>query len=135
MTFQSLDAWWWPYLFILIGGWLATDAWRYLGVYLGGRISDDSQALVLVRALATALVAAVIGNLIVFPSGALAATPLALRLIAASGGFVGYLLARRSVVVGIVVAEAILLAGIWLFGYETEASAALIFSALAASTA
>ena len=71
MTFDAFDAWWWPYLFILVGGWLATDAWRFLGVYLGGRLRDDTDALVLVRALATALVAAVIGNLIVFPSGAL----------------------------------------------------------------
>ena len=60
MTFAALDAWWWPYLFILIAGFAATDFWRFLGVYLGGRISEDSDLLVLVRAVATALVAAVI---------------------------------------------------------------------------
>ncbi len=74
MTFTAIDDWWWPYLFILIAGWLATDTWRYLGVYFGGRISEDSEALVLVRCIATALVAAVIGNLVVFPSGALVHT-------------------------------------------------------------
>lgn len=41
MTFDALDAWWWPYVFILVAGWLATDSWRFLGVYLGGRISED----------------------------------------------------------------------------------------------
>ena len=84
MTFQAIDAWWWPYLFILIAGWLATDMWRFLGVYFGGRISEDSDVLVLVRCVATALVAAVIGNLIVFPSGELANTPLLLRAGAAA---------------------------------------------------
>lgn len=118
MTFAALDAWWWPYLFILVAGWLATDAWRFLGVYLGGRIAEDSDALVMVRALATALVAAVIGNLIVFPSGALAATPLALRLLSATAGFAAYLLFRKSVLTGILVAEAVLIAGLYLIGFE-----------------
>lgn len=112
MTFQSLDAWWWPFLFILVGGWLATDAWRFLGVYLGDRLSEDSDLLVLVRALATALVAAVIGNLIAFPSGALAETSLALRLAAVAAGFAAYMLLGRKVIVGIIVAEAVLLGGI-----------------------
>ncbi len=115
MTFQAIDAWWWPFLFILLGGWLATDAWRFLGVYLGDRISEESELLVLVRALATALVAAVIGNLIVFPSGALADTALALRLLAVAAGFVAYLTLGRKILVGIFVAEAVLLGGIVLF--------------------
>jgi hypothetical protein len=83
MTFEAIDAWWWPYLFILIAGALATDIWRFLGVYLAGGIAEDSDLLVLVRCVATALVAAVIANLIVFPSGALAETPAALRIGAA----------------------------------------------------
>ena len=115
MTFSALDYWWWPYLFLLLAGWLATDAWRFLGVFLGGRIAEDSDLLVLVRALATALVAAVIGNLIVFPSGALADAPLALRLLAAASGFLAYFLARKSVLAGLAVAEIVLIAGLWLF--------------------
>ncbi|MBL8582715.1 MAG: AzlD domain-containing protein [Rhizobiaceae bacterium] len=114
MTFHSIDAWWWPYLFILIAGWLATDMWRFLGVYFGGRISERSEALVAVRAVATALVAAVIGNLIVFPTGALADTPLALRLGAAGLGFAAFLLARRKMLLGIAVAEVVLALGLWL---------------------
>lgn len=117
MTFAAFDHWWWPYVFILAGGWLATDAWRYLGVYLGGRIAENSELLVLVRALATALVAAVIGNLIVFPSGALAEAPLELRLLAAASGFVAYLLIGRRVLLGIVTAEAVLIAGLLYIGF------------------
>lgn len=111
MTFSSFDAWWWPYLFILLAGWLATDAWRFLGVYLGGRVSETSEALVLVRCIATALVASVIASLIVFPSGALAGTPLALRLGAAAAGFCAYLIAGRRVIMGILAAELVLAAG------------------------
>ncbi len=117
MTFDAFDTWWWPYVFILLAGWLATDMWRYLGVYLGGRISEDSDALVFVRVLATALVAAVIGNLIVFPSGELAHVPLAARIGATAAGFTAYLVFRKSVLVGILVAEAVLLAAIYLFGF------------------
>jgi hypothetical protein len=111
MTFHATDAWWWHFLFILIAGWLATDMWRFLGVYFGGRISEASDALVLVRAIATALVAAVIGNLVVFPSGALADTPLLLRIVAAAAGFVAYLLLGRRVLIGIIAAEVVLIAG------------------------
>lgn len=117
MTFTSFEAWWWPYLFILLAGWLATDAWRFMGVYLGGRISEDSQALVFVRALATALVAAVIGNLIVFPSGALAEAPLELRIFSAAAGFVAYLLAGKRVLVGILAAELVLIGGLYFIGF------------------
>ncbi len=116
MTFTSFEAWWWPYLFILVAGWLATDGWRFVGVNLGGRISEQSEALVFVRALATALVAAVISNLVVFPGGALGEVNLALRIGAVAVGFAAYLLLARRVIVGILVAEAVLIAGIWLGG-------------------
>ena len=116
MSFGSVDAWWWPYLFILLAGWITTDAWRFLGVYFGGRIAEQSEVLVLVRAIATALVAAVVGNLVVFPSGALAETALLLRISAAALGFAAYFVLGRTVLAGIIASELVLGAGIWL-GY------------------
>ena len=116
MGFRAFDFWGWPFPFILVAGSLATDFWRYLGVYLGGHLAEDSDLLVLVRAVATALVAAVIGNLIVFPSGALADTGLALRVGAAAAGFAAYLLLGRRILVGILGAEAVLVAGLLLGG-------------------
>ncbi|GAB5505751.1 MAG: AzlD domain-containing protein [Rhizobiaceae bacterium] len=112
MTFEAIDAWWWPFLFILIAGWLATDSWRFLGVFLGGRISEDSEALVFVRCVATALVAAVVAGLILTPNGALADTPILLRAGAAIAGFAAYLAAGKRMIVGIVVAEALLVGGV-----------------------
>lgn len=116
MTLGSIDAWWWPYLFIVLAGWAMTYPWRALGVYLGGRIREDAEILVLVRAVATALVAAVIGNLVCFPSGPAAETTLALRVFSAAVGFAAYFFIARKVLIGIVVAEAIFGFGFY-FGY------------------
>ncbi|MGB3501088.1 MAG: AzlD domain-containing protein [Mesorhizobium sp.] len=112
MTFDFVDAWWWPFLFILLAGWLATDLWRFMGVFVGNRIAEDSDVMVLVRTVATALVAAVIGNLIVFPSGALAETSIWLRLAAAAIGFAAFLLAGKRMLAGIVTSEIVLVAGL-----------------------
>ena len=116
MTLQSFDSWWWPYVFILAAGWAMTYPWRFLGVYLGGRISENSDLLVLVRAVATALVAAVIGNLIIYPTGAAADSTLLLRIGAAATGFAAFFFLGRNVLTGIVVAEAIFVGGMF-FGY------------------
>ena len=59
----------WPYLFIAIAGFLATDLWRFLGVFLSARIGEESEILRWVRAVATALVAGLVTRLIVFPVG------------------------------------------------------------------
>lgn len=112
MTFGAIDAWWWPFLFILVGGWLVTDGWRFLGVYLGGRIDETSEAMVFVRAVATALVAAVIANLVIFPAGALADSPVWLRVGAMVAAFVAYLLAGKRMLVGLVVGEVVLVTGL-----------------------
>ncbi|MCI5076999.1 AzlD domain-containing protein [Oricola sp.] len=111
MTFSGIDAWWWPYLFILIAGWFATDFWRYAGVLVGRRLNEGSQAFEFVRAVATALVAAVISRLILFPTGALAETGVVLRIVAAVLGFAAFKLAGQRVVVGVGVSLAALAAG------------------------
>lgn len=116
MTIGSIDAWWWPYAFIVIAGWAMTYPWRALGVFLGGRIDQNAEILVLVRAVATALVSAVVGNLICFPAGPAADTTAALRIGCAAAGFAAYFFLGRSVLVGVVVAEALFVAG-FLLGY------------------
>ncbi|MBX3530997.1 MAG: AzlD domain-containing protein [Rhizobiaceae bacterium] len=121
MSFDALDTWWWPYLFILIAGAVTTDSWRFLGVWLGGKVSEESDAMVFVRCVATALVAAVIAGLIVSPAGALAATPLAVRIGSAAGGFVAYLAAGKRVLVGVVACEVILVGWMLLFPIESAA--------------
>ncbi|MEK1855513.1 MAG: AzlD domain-containing protein [Phyllobacterium sp.] len=112
MTWQSLTDWWWPYLFILLAGWLPTDIWRFIGVLIGGRVREDSEALVIVRAVATALVAGVIAQLILYPSGSLAESSIFLRIGAAAAGFLAYLFLGRRVIVSVIVAEVILVGGL-----------------------
>ena len=80
MYFDSFDSIWWPFIFITLAGVLPTAVWRWLGVLLVGNMDDDSQWLVLVRCVATALVAAVIAQLIFQPTGALATFPFELRV-------------------------------------------------------
>ncbi|WP_026381584.1 AzlD domain-containing protein [Afifella pfennigii] len=104
-----------PYLFILLAGTLATDIWRWLGVLVGARLREDSDLLLWVKAVATALVAAVIGNLIFAPSGALAEVPLAIRLGAAACGYLAFWLARKNVLIGVLAAEAALIAAASIF--------------------
>jgi branched-subunit amino acid transport protein len=105
----------WPYVVIIVSGWLATDIWRWLGVIAGNRLQEGSEALNWVRAVATALVMAVTAKLVVFPTGALEASPLWLRLAAAGIGFVAFLMAGQRVIIGVIVPLAVLGAGLlWL---------------------
>ena len=119
-TFQTLGQGWagdfGPYLFILLAGTLMTDIWRWLGVLAGNRLHDDSEALIWVKAVATALIAGVIGKLILFPTGALATVPVALRLVAAAFGWGTFMVARKSVLAGVVAAELVLVGGFVIFG-------------------
>ncbi|PVB60944.1 AzlD domain-containing protein [Labrenzia sp. 011] len=107
------QTWWWPFVMILVAGWFATDVWRWLGVFAGGRLREDGELLIWVRCVATALVAGVISKLILFPQGVLAETPIWLRLAAAGFGFSAFFVARQKVLVGVLSAEAFLLCG-WL---------------------
>ncbi len=110
------DAWWAPYLFIVVAGWIATDLWRWLGVIAGNKLREDSEALNWVRAVATALVMAVTAKLIVFPTGTLADSPVWLRIGAAALGFIAFLASGQRVFVGVVVPIILLASGMFLLG-------------------
>lgn len=114
--YETFDSWWWPYVFIAIAGWLATDIWRWLGVLVGNRLKQDSAALTWVRAVATALLAAVIAKLVLYPVGELKNVPVALRLIALSAGFAAFLIGGKRIWVAIVVALGLLIGGQLLLG-------------------
>lgn len=94
----------WSYVFILVAGILATDVWRWLGVLAGNRLREDSEAMLWVRAVATALVAAVIARLVLYPTGTLAELPAWTRAGAALAGFAAYIVSGQRILAGIVVA-------------------------------
>jgi NCAIR mutase (PurE)-related protein len=102
---------WHAYLVLILVGFLPNEVWRMLGLMLSRGLDEGSEILVWVRAVATAVLAGVVAQLIFFPAGALAAVPMSVRVGAAACGFAAFLLLRRSVFAGVVVGEAVLLAG------------------------
>jgi hypothetical protein len=99
-----------PYLALILVGFLPNEIWRWLGIVLARGIDEGSEVLVWVRAVATAVLAGVIAQLVLSPPGALATVPLSVRVIAVAVGFVAFLLARRSVFVGVLSGEIALVA-------------------------
>jgi branched-subunit amino acid transport protein len=113
-TYHSLEAWWWPYVFILVAGWLANDVWRFLGVAFAGRLREETEVFTYVKAVATALVAGVVSQLVFFPTGSLALSPLWLRVLAVASGCAAYRLSRNNVLIGVLTGEAVLIL-VWIF--------------------
>ena len=103
----------WPYLALILVGFLPTEAWRWLGLVLARGLNEDSEIIVWVRAVATAILAGVIAQLIITSSGALATTPLAVRLGAIVVGFLAFLTIRRSIFAGVLAGEVVLVVGTW----------------------
>lgn len=110
-TLQTL----WPYFLLIVAGFLPNEIWRWLGLAVAHQIDENSEILIWVRAVATAILAGVIAKLTVFSPGALAAFPLELRLGAIIVGFLGFLLIRRSVFAGVVTGQAAFILGALLF--------------------
>jgi hypothetical protein len=100
----------WGYLVLVLVGFLPADVWRLLGVIIGRGLDEESELLVWVRAVATAVLAGVIAKILFFPPGSLATMPLSVRLAAIGAGFAAFLLVRRSVFAGIATGEVVLVA-------------------------
>ncbi len=101
----------WPYLMLVLVGFLPNEIWRLMGFILARGIDESSEILVWVRAVATSVLAAVIAKLIFFAPGALATVPLSVRVTALVAGFVGFMALKRSVFAGVAIGEAVLIAG------------------------
>lgn len=103
-------------LVLVIAGFLPNEAWRMLGLWLGGGVDEGSELLIWVRAVATAILAGVIAQILVQPPGALADVPDWLRYGAVAAGFAVFMLTRRSIFAGVVSGEVVLVAGKWWLG-------------------
>lgn len=100
----------WPYLLIVLIGVLPTEPWRIAAVLFSRGLRDDSELLHWVKAVATTLLAGIVAKLVVLPPGSLAEIPLWLRVAALLAGIAAFYLARRSVLVGVLAGEALLIA-------------------------
>jgi hypothetical protein len=106
---------WAPYAMLILVGYLPNEVWRMLGVVLAHGLDEESQIIVFARATATAILTGVVGKLVIFAPGALASVSVTVRIGAAALGLVAYLLARRSVLAGVVVATLAMMAGMLVF--------------------
>jgi len=104
-----------PVLALILVGFLPNEVWRLLGLVLVRGLDEKSQAIIWVRAVATAMLAGVLAQLVLASSGALATIPVSVRIAAAGLGFVAFLIARRSVFVGVVTGEAAVMMGAYAF--------------------
>ena len=115
MSLSVSDPMLYAYLLVILAGFLPTDVFRFAAVLFSRRLDEDSEALIFVRAVATALLAGVIARLVLFPTGDLAGVPLWLRLLTIATGVAAYLLFKKSVFAGVIVAEVVIVGGAILF--------------------
>jgi hypothetical protein len=107
---------WHALVVLLLAGVIPNQVWRMLGLWLGGGVDEGSDLLVWVKAVATAILAGVIAEILVHPPGALASVPGFLRYGALVVGFIVFMLTRRSIFAGVVSGELLMLAGKWWLG-------------------
>jgi hypothetical protein len=100
-----------PYLVLVLVGFLPNEMWRMFGLVAARGLDEESEVVTWVRAVATAVLAGVIAKLVLFPPGALAAVPLAVRLAAIGCGVLVFVAVRRSVFAGVIAGEIVLLVG------------------------
>lgn len=107
---------WHALLVLVIAGFLPNEVWRMLGLWFGSGVDEGSELLVWVRAVATAILAGVIAQILVLPPGSLATVPDWLRYGAVAAGFAIFMLTRRSIFAGVVGGEVVMLGGKWWLG-------------------
>jgi branched-subunit amino acid transport protein len=90
------------WIVILVGA-AATYLWRALGVALSGRIDPEGLVFRWVGCVAYAVLAGLIARMILLPVGSLAGTPLLSRVAAATAALAVFYLARRNLLLGVVV--------------------------------
>ena len=106
-----IDLW----LLLLLCG-LATYLWRGPGVLISAGIDPDGAAFTWVSCVAYAIIAGGVARMLVMPTGALAETSIEERALGSSAALVAYFwLTRRNLFVG-VLAGALALCGVRIWG-------------------
>lgn len=106
----------WPYLALILVGYLPNEIWRMIGVAVSHGVDENSELLIWVRAVATAVLTGVVAQLVVDAPGALAQVPLAIRLLSLVAGFLTFLAIKRSVFAGVMGGQAALVIGAYWSG-------------------
>lgn len=88
------------WIVVLLSG-IATYVWRAAAVAIAGRVGPTSEAFRLFACVAYAMVAGLISRMIILPSGVLAETPLAYRLIGTGVALAVYFGFKRNLPFGV----------------------------------
>jgi len=115
MTIFGIDGALAPYLILIFFGFLPSEVWRFMSVFVARRINENSQLFVFARTVAAVLLVGIVGKLIFTPSGVLASVPLAARLGALAIGAAAFLVSRRSVLAAVIAGEAAIVAAGYYF--------------------
>lgn len=105
-----------PYFLLIFVGFLPNEVWRWLGMVISRGVDENSEVIVWVRAVATAVLTGVVAKIVVYSPGALAGVPLWVRLVAVGVGMTVFLLARQSIFAGVGTGIGALVLGNLLFG-------------------
>ena len=108
---SALDDGFGGYLTLLLIAALAHEPWRWAGLVVGRRLDAEGEIFQWVRAVSTALVAALVARLVLFPAGALEAVPMLVRIGAFAGGLACFFLAGRSLWGGVACGASLLAIG------------------------
>lgn len=98
------------FLYILVAGVAANAVWRLAGLALSSGLSEEGPVIAWVKAVSTALVAGLVGRIVIFPPGALAEVGAPVRVGAFMLGIAVYYAARRHLGLGILAATLSLIA-------------------------
>ncbi len=107
---------WHALVILVLAGFLPNEVWRMLGLWLGGGIDEEADILVWVRAVATAILAGVIAQILVHPPGALATVPALLRYGSVLFGLLVFLGFKRSIFAGVLCGELMMVGGKYWLG-------------------
>jgi hypothetical protein len=107
---QPITGAFWPYLVVIVIGFLPTEIWRSLGVLVGKGLDENSEIFHWVRMVSAALVTAVVAKLLLSANGALATLPLWGRLAAVMIGLTVMMLSKRSIFLGLFAGELAIIA-------------------------
>jgi branched-subunit amino acid transport protein len=91
----------WGLATVVLAAGAGTYFWRALGVVLSGRIRTDGALFQWIGCVAYAMIAGLAVRILVLPTGALAAAPLADRLGACALAYAAYMLTRRNLFAGV----------------------------------
>lgn len=89
----------------------AHEPWRWVGMLLGRNLDIESDLFRWVRAVSTALVAALVMRLLIFPAGALQDVSIGVRAAAMGVGLAMFYAGGKRLAIGVLGAAVVLIAG------------------------